>query len=119
MDPDSGRRQGLFQAAYDLIAANVLSADDVVALKTDLGWFSDELDAPDRFSRSRRATAARRAISWFKSSATEHISRMHAVCRILNEHGLPTTMLTTDRPGYVVYEDEHQIAAEPFADTVT
>jgi hypothetical protein len=23
-------------------------------------------------------------------------------------------MVTTDRPGYVVYEDEFQVAAEPF-----
>jgi len=28
-------------------------------------------------------------------------------------------MLDEERPGYVVYEDEHQVIAEPFADTRT
>jgi len=27
--------------------------------------------------------------------------------------------ITTDRPGYIIFEDDNQIAAEPFADTPT
>jgi hypothetical protein len=26
-------------------------------------------------------------------------------------------MITTERPGFLVYEDEYQVVAEPFADT--
>jgi hypothetical protein len=33
---------------------------------------------------------------------------------ILESHDIATTMLTTERPGYVVYEDEFQVPAEPF-----
>lgn len=33
---------------------------------------------------------------------------------ILEEYGVPTRTLTTERPGYVVYEDDFQVVAEPF-----
>ncbi|MEN0041828.1 MAG: hypothetical protein AAF764_10945 [Pseudomonadota bacterium] len=36
---------------------------------------------------------------------------------IVFEYGYPTTLIRTARPGFIVYEDEHQIVAEPFADT--
>jgi hypothetical protein len=36
---------------------------------------------------------------------------------ILQNHGIPVRMLKADRIGYVVYEDEYQVVAEPFADT--
>jgi hypothetical protein len=51
--------------------------------------------------------------------ATEYVSRMHALCRILNEHGVRTEMITSARPGYVVFEDDYQVAAVPFAETAT
>lgn len=38
---------------------------------------------------------------------------------ILEAYGLLTEMIKTDRPGYVVYEDEHQVTAFPFRDTQT
>jgi hypothetical protein len=37
--------------------------------------------------------------------------------RILEEHGIPAEVIETERPGYVVYEDEFQLIAEPFAET--
>lgn len=119
IDPDSGRRRGLFQAAGDLEAARRLSREELEELKALQRWFAEHLNAPDRFARSERPGAAPRAISWFKSSATQHISNMRAMCRILNRHGVATEMILTARPGYIVFEDEHQVAAEPFADTKT
>ncbi len=38
---------------------------------------------------------------------------------ILEGHGIHTEMIATSRPGYIVYEDSYQIAAEPYADTPT
>lgn len=34
-------------------------------------------------------------------------------------HGIEVEVLHTERPGYVVYEDEYQVAAEPFTETLT
>ena len=36
---------------------------------------------------------------------------------ILEKHGIVVEMLETERPGYVVYEDDVQVVAEPFSDT--
>jgi hypothetical protein len=39
--------------------------------------------------------------------------------RILGAYGIAVETIRTRRPGYVVYEDEFQIAAYPFSDTPT
>ena len=39
---------------------------------------------------------------------------MHGIVALLAEHGIHARMIQTDRPGYVVYEDPFQVAAEPF-----
>jgi hypothetical protein len=119
IDQDSGKRCGVFQAVADLVEANELSEHELDELQSIRTWFNQHLDSPDRFSRSQKRNAASKAISWYKSSANEYISRMHAMCRILNEHGIRTEMITSARPGYVVFEDDRQIAAVPFAETAT
>ncbi len=42
---------------------------------------------------------------------------MHVIAAMLQAHDILTEMIVTDRPGYIVYEDDFQIVAEPFADT--
>ena len=118
IDADSGRRVGVFQAMFNLIDANELDEYELAEIEALAEWFGNELERPERLSSSRRPGAASRAICWFKSTATEHVSRMHAICRILNEHGVETEMLRSRRPGYVVFEDDFQIAAEPVCETV-
>jgi hypothetical protein len=39
---------------------------------------------------------------------------MHALAALLRAKDVPVDILTTDRPGYIVFEDEYQVAAEPF-----
>ena len=34
---------------------------------------------------------------------------------LLEDYGIFIQVLKVSRPGYVVYEDEHQIVAEPFS----
>jgi hypothetical protein len=119
IDERSGRRQGLFQAAGALEDGRELRDYEMEQLLAVRWWFNIYLQPPKRFSRSRRSGAAPRAICWFKSSATRHVSWMHAMSWILREHGVATEMITTARPGYVVFEDEYQVAAEPFVETVT
>ncbi len=43
--------------------------------------------------------------------------RLFAV--ILEAHGIAVDVIQTERPGYVVYEDSVQVAAEPFKETCT
>jgi hypothetical protein len=118
----SGRRNGFFDAAYDLRNSRdtpLYTAEHVAAL---LVWFADNLPKPTRFNRTRSKGAWRRnavGLSWFKPTADAHLERAHELCAMLNENGYAITILKTDRPGFVVYEDAHQIVAEPFADTPT
>jgi hypothetical protein len=58
-----------------------------------------------------------KAICWFKHTASEHLARVRELAAILDNHGVPVRTLKAKRVGYVVYEDEYQIVAEPFADT--
>jgi hypothetical protein len=119
LDPRSGRRQGLFAAARLLRRSGRLSAEDEAKLDAIRTWFNTYLEKPDRLALSPRPHAKEQALSWFKDTATKHIANMRAYADILEHYGLYVRMVKTDRPGYVLYEDEYQIAAYPFADTQT
>ena len=119
IDEGSGHRRGVFQAVSDALADIETSNDHWQVLRSTYDWFNAHMKAPDRFSRSKRVNAAAKAISWFKSDANEHITHMRRFCEVLNACGIGTEMITTDRPGYLVYEDAHQIAAIPFNETRT
>lgn len=114
-DPDSTRRTGLFQAIADL-RSRELAAEELDEVHQLLSWFGDNLAAPRVLVRG---TASPAAICWFCDSAIEHIARMRALARLFREHAMNTHVLKTRRPGYVVYEDAHQVAAIPFRETAT
>ena len=77
------------------------------------------LQKPERFTCSKppQYRKKNKAISWFKASATQHIDMVRHIVSILDSHNVPTRMITTAKPGYIVYEDASQVAAEPFADS--
>jgi hypothetical protein len=77
------------------------------------------LEVPTRFTASKPPFYRKKnkAISWFKDTAHEHLARVRELVAILEHHGISVRMLKTNRVGYIVYEDEFQIVAEPFADT--
>ena len=114
---DSGAPEGIFQAASDLRNDGELPTHDAEYLLDILKWFGAHLRRPSRLTRSRRAHRKNKAISWFKSSAVEHIAKAREIVRLLEEHGWHVRTVKTDRPGYIVYEDDFQAAAEPFAST--
>jgi len=42
---------------------------------------------------------------------------MQEMVAVLKRHDVPVQMIKTAKPGYIVYEDEFQIVAVPFADS--
>ncbi|RYD62369.1 MAG: hypothetical protein EOP84_34655 [Verrucomicrobiaceae bacterium] len=52
------------------------------------------------------------AISWFKASAQSMISKFRELISILEQHDQPVQMLTTERPGMILYEDDFQVVAQ-------
>jgi hypothetical protein len=119
LDPDSGRRQGLFQAADELRESGELNARTWKRIEEIREWFDEHLKTPRRLAVSRRPHSKAQAISWFKGTAGEHIKRMHEFQRVLEEHNIVVEVIRTHRPGYVLYEDDHQVTAYPFRDTPT
>ena len=121
-DPGSGRPQGLFFAAGEVCDDPTALPYEIDRIRAITRWFDKHLAQPTRFDRNRSKQSYdlhKRGISWFKASATEHISMMRELAAVLISHGHVIDQIETDRPGYVVYEDEFQIVAEPFADTPT
>ncbi|MEO0980041.1 MAG: hypothetical protein AAFY24_22445 [Pseudomonadota bacterium] len=45
------------------------------------------------------------------------MSKSFELVHLLRDNGQVTEVIRTDRVGYIVYEDDVQIVAEPFADT--
>ncbi len=117
-DEDSQRLTGVFQAAYRLRDQGRLDNAEGRRFESLRRWFNEHLPVPVRFSRSRGRQAHRKAICWFKDDAVEHLGKIRELTALLERHGITTRRLWTDRPGYIVYEDDFQIAAVPFRDTV-
>ena len=118
-DPDSGKRQGLFQVARALRESCQLPARDAEKLESLRDWFNEHLERPERLALSSKPHAKAQALSWFRDTASEHIAKMREFADILERQGIGVVMIRTNRPGYVLYEDEYQVAAYPFADTTT
>lgn len=114
IDTSSGVELGIFQAMFGLWRTGELAPHEEAWWAEIRVWFNLKLRKPERFSRSRRAGANSCAISWFKASAQQHIRRAREMTTLLAEHDIRSHMLWSKRPGYVVYEDRFQVAAEPF-----
>ena len=121
-NPVDGAREGFLQAAYLVVRDAGTPSVDLALVGSLLDWFADNLEEPDRLNRSRSKKGSDRplrGISWFKPTAVEHISKAFDLISVLKEQGYQISMLRTERPGFVVYEDKFQVVAEPFADTPT
>jgi len=116
-DDVSGREKGMFMAMDTLLVNGDLYTYEQELEKEIYAWFKKHLKVPKVQSSESGYYARPRSISWFKSSATEHIEKMRQYAQIIESHDIPVKQLSTDRPGNIVYEDEYQIAAIPFNDT--
>ena len=119
IDRNSGRRQGLFQAAKALRESGRLKDADDDHLTRIREWFNDHLERPSRLSISTRHHGKEQALSWFRDSASEHIAKMREFQEVLEHYGIAVEMIKAKRLGYILYEDEFQVAAYPFSDTPT
>lgn len=109
-DEDSHVAQGIFQAAARAVEWGTIKGDDADELAEIRWWFNDNLEKPASFGRGKLSLG----ICWFKTDATEHIARIFEMVRILERNGISVRKIKTDKPGYIVYEDEWQLVAEPF-----
>ena len=115
IDSDSHVSAGLFTAAHDLLEEAPLSDEEYDELNDQLTWFDVYLRTPFHY-RLKAAWRATRAICWFKPTAHEYLTRAWAIKEILDRNDVFIWTIKVQRIGYVLYEDEAQVLAEPFAD---
>lgn len=109
-DDESHVGLGIFQAAAQALEWRDITGADADELNEVQAWFNNNLEKPASFGRDRLCLG----ICWFKTGATAHISRIWEMVQILERNGIYVKKIRTDRPGYVIYEDEWQLVAEPF-----
>ncbi|MHC4956322.1 MAG: hypothetical protein ACYTGZ_20970 [Planctomycetota bacterium] len=105
-DEDSHREAGVFRAAYGHFDGAQLAPAQRALLKEALDWFAHNLHVP--------AIAEPRAIFWFRGGRNPCVARVWDLVWLLRDLGEHPHLLKVRRPGYLVYEDSHQVAAIPF-----
>jgi hypothetical protein len=113
---------GVVTLAYELVDAADTPKDLRQDLHELLTWFETALAVPDRFNRTKSKGWYRRktrGISWLRCSAEEHVAVMRRLADAVSKCGHTVAEIRADRVGYVIYEDEVQVVAEPFRDTRT
>jgi hypothetical protein len=114
LHPSSDELTGIFSAVYALERRGELLAHEQKWFQELESWFGVNLAKPERLAWSSRPNAPERAISWLKSSAKEHVLRLRELAALLRHKDVFVEELRTAKPGYVVYEDQYQVAAIPF-----
>jgi len=108
-DEENHVERGIFQAAAQALEWQNITGRDADELNEVLAWFSENLEKPTSAGRDKN----RFGICWFKTGSAAHISRISEMVHILERNGIDVKKIRTDKPGYVIYEDEWQLVAEP------
>jgi len=105
---------GLFRAASKLRWTEELPDYEFEALSALRDWFNIHLQSP--FDHLPRTGRCEKAICWFKPGAREHLARAWEMIAILERNDVWIWTVRSPKTGYVYYEDETQVLAEPFDD---
>jgi len=108
-DVDSGHASGILVAAHTLRDEGDISVEEHTELRHVLAWFTEHLPIPKLLVDIEH----RRAISWFKPTASQAIRKMWELKLVLEDHGHHVKVLQTRDPGVVIYEDDWQVVAKP------
>jgi hypothetical protein len=111
-DRDTNVPQGVFTAAWDLIYDGELTAEAEANLRELLHWFKVNLPSP-------KEKMPKQTIFWYKSENHELIQKTWELVSLLRYQDLAISLVKTERPGYIIYEDEFQVGAIPFKDSIS
>ena len=114
---DTGIPSGVFTVAYEILDGIEIDEYFRIEIRKTLDWFASNLPKPARLQRSRKLQQPGRGICWFKSEATECMANIRYLVDLIHEQDIVVREVITDTPGYMVYEDDFQIVAEPFSST--
>jgi hypothetical protein len=103
---------GIFFWARLLRDDGKLYAYEVNLFETTSAWFNEHLPCPPFGAKLRSGQWTPDAVSWFRDDAGEPLRRIWDLVHLLRENGSPVRLVTTDRPGKIVYRDDYQVVAE-------
>ena len=107
------QRIGLFQALDEARESPLAAQWALKEIGELYGWFRANLSVPGQFQRDGWKGRGQPGLSWFKPAAHEHIQRMYRLKAALESCGVNVDVLTSRDPGEIVWQDKHQIVAEP------
>lgn len=107
------QRIGLFQAFDDAREGSHAESWAIKEIGELSEWFRRRLSVPDQFQRGGWKGRGQPGLSWFKPTAHDHIRQMHRLKTALESCGVHVDILTTRDPGEIIWQDKHQVVAEP------
>ncbi|MET7278607.1 hypothetical protein ABZS29_10295 [Kribbella sp. NPDC005582] len=112
-----GRRIGLFGLVNMLGKRGLLTAAEEEFRRTTNAWYDATYTDPSTVDPAVYG-ANPLAAAWFRTTAVELLGPVPQYLAILAAHNLPCERFTSDDPGRVLYEDEHQVVVVPHHDPV-
>ncbi len=101
----TGYPKGIFSLCWNLIKAQVLTAEEEAMFRSVDAWFKAELPEPEPCKQHEQV------ITFFKCGSTEQMLRkLEPAVRLLDKYHVPYDVVYTNAVGTVVYEDEWQVA---------
>ncbi len=103
---------GVFTMAREMRDRGELYEYESRWLEEVFEWFNTHLPCPPFGEKRRAGKWTQDAVSWFRDDAGEALRRMWDLVALLREHGVAVRVVTTDKPGRIVYSDDYQVVAE-------
>lgn len=109
--PKSHMNVGIFSVAYEILDDTETEEYIRLNIRETLNWFTEHLKVPELDDP--------RAIYWFKDSESKCIENIWKLVTFLRLSGKVVSHIRMPQAkiGYILYEDDKQIAAIPFKDT--
>ena len=99
--------KGIFSMLNQMVTNEVMDEEDVGLFKEIDSWFGEELPWPPQCQRQEKV------ICYFKTENTEMMMKMiNPLMWLLEKYQHPYSMIYTNFPGEIVYEDDYQIVVK-------
>ncbi|MBR4343549.1 MAG: hypothetical protein IKP88_12755 [Lachnospiraceae bacterium] len=99
--------KGIFSMLNQMVTNEVMDEEDVGLFKEIDSWFAEELPWPPQCQRQEKV------ICYFKTENSEMMMKMiNPLMWLLEKYQHPYSMIYTNFPGEIVYEDDYQIVVK-------
>jgi hypothetical protein len=109
VSPYTNQPYGIFIAVWHLIRDKKATAEDEAIYWAARKWFESNLPIPPFYTDGN----PEKALTWFKDTAIDSVivRELEIYKRIAEKYGTRIILVSSEDPGRIIYEDEHQIAA--------